>query len=162
DPGAPAAPAADDPERIAKKYGRSRDEMLAMMKRIEETGAKDGLELHLTTARSGNTFDAHRVLKLAADRGAEPAVMSRILRGHFTENALVSDREVLVRLASEAGLPADEVRDVLASDRYEDAVRADESEARSLGIGGVPFFVFAGKYAVSGAQAVPVMLRALE
>jgi predicted DsbA family dithiol-disulfide isomerase len=162
DRGAPAVPAVDDPTRIAQKYGRTRAEMLTMMQRVEQTAAQDGLELHLATARSGNTFDAHRVLKLAGERGAQGAVQQRLLRGHFTENALISDRAVLVRLASEAGLDADEVSAVLASDRYADAVREDERTAQSLGISGVPFFLFAGKYAVSGAQPVPVMLRTLE
>jgi predicted DsbA family dithiol-disulfide isomerase len=67
-----------------------------------------------------------------------------------------------VKLAAEAGLDAEEVRATLASDRFAAEVRDDENAARSLGINGVPFFVFGGKYAVSGAQPAAVMLRALE
>ena len=129
---------------------------------MEDTAAKDGLELHLTTARTGNTFDAHRVLYLAADRGLERAVYDRFLRGYMTEGEAIGNREVLVKLASEAGLEATEVRAVFASDRYKSEVREDERAARSLGINGVPFFVFGGKYAVSGAQHAEVMLRGLE
>jgi predicted DsbA family dithiol-disulfide isomerase len=162
DPDAPAVHGIDDVTRIARKYGRTHDQALAMMQNLEQTAAKEGLELHLPTARSGNTFGAHRVLQLATERGVHAAVMARLLRGHFTENEPIGEREVLVRLASEAGLDADEVRAVLASDRYADEVREEERAAQSLGINGVPFFVFAGKYAVSGAQPVHVMRQALD
>jgi predicted DsbA family dithiol-disulfide isomerase len=162
DPGAPAVQSGDNASRLARKYGRTRDEALAMMRHVEGVAAKDGLELQLTTARSGNTFDAHRVIRLAAEHGLQGAVKERLLRGYMTENEAIGEREVLVKLAAEAGLDAEEVRATLASDRFGAEVRDDEGAARSLGINGVPFFVFGGKYAVSGAQPAPVMLRALE
>jgi predicted DsbA family dithiol-disulfide isomerase len=162
DPRAPAVQTDDNASRLARKYGRTRDDALAMMRHVEEVAAKDGLELRLTTARTGNTFDAHRVIHMAAERGLQGAVKERFLRGYMTENEAIGDREVLVRLAAEAGLAADEVRAALASDRFAAEVRDDENAARSLGINGVPFFVFGGKYAVSGAQPAHVMLGALE
>ena len=129
---------------------------------MADTAAKDGLDFHLLHARSGNTFDGHRVLHLAAERGVQGAVKERFLRGYMTEGQAIGDHEVLVRLASEAGLDAEEVRAVLASDRYASDVREEEDAARSLGITGVPFFVLGGKYAVSGAQPAELLLRALE
>jgi predicted DsbA family dithiol-disulfide isomerase len=162
DPSSPAVQPGDNASRLARKYGRTRDEALAMMRHVEDIAAKDGLELHLTTARSGNTFDAHRVIHLAAEHSRQGAVKERFLRGYMTEGEAIGEREVLVKLAADAGLDPDEVRAALASDRYAAEVRDEENAARSLGINGVPFFVFGGKYAVSGAQPAPVMLRALE
>jgi predicted DsbA family dithiol-disulfide isomerase len=162
DSSAPAVHEGDNAARLGKKYGRTHAEARAMMRQVEETAAKDGLELHLATARSGNTFDAHRVIHLARERGIQDAVKARLLRGYMTEGEAIGQREVLVRLASEAGLDAEEVRDMLASDRYAADVRKDEQAARSMGVNGVPFFVIGGKYAVSGAQPASVMTRALE
>jgi predicted DsbA family dithiol-disulfide isomerase len=165
DPRAPAgypAEQGDNAARLGEKYGRSRAEALAMMRNVEQTAAKDGLDLRLTTARTGNTFDAHRVLKLAADHGLQGAVKERLMRGYMTEGEAIGEREVLVKLASEAGLDANEVREALAGDRYASEVRDEERGARTLGINGVPFFVFGGKYAVSGAQPSQVLLGALE
>jgi len=68
---------------------------------------------------------------------------------------------VLARLAAEVGLEADEVRRVLGSDAFAHEVRADEEEARRLGIRGVPFFVFDGRHAVSGAHPADALLAAL-
>ena len=84
------------------------------------------------------------------------------MRAYFTEGEHVDDHETLVRLATEAGLDADEARAVLSSDEYADAVREDEELARRIGINGVPFFVLGRRYGVSGAQTADVLLEALE
>jgi predicted DsbA family dithiol-disulfide isomerase len=162
DPRAPKVQEGDNAARLAAKYGRSRGEALAMMKGVEDTAAKDGLELHLTTSRSGNTFDGHRVLHLAAERGVQSAVKERLMSGYMKDGEAIGEHEVLVKLASEAGLDPAEVRAVLGSDRYAKEVREDEQAARSLGVTGVPFFVIAKKYALSGAQPAAVMAKALE
>jgi len=162
DPGAPRARSESPVERLSQKYGRTRAQAQAMMAQLARTAAGDGLELHLETARSGNTFDAHRVLHLAAERGAQDAVKERLLRGYMTEGEAIGEPEVLARLAAEAGLDADEVRAVLASDRYAGDVREEEEAARALGITGVPFFVLGGKIGVSGAQPSDVLLAALQ
>jgi len=162
DPKAPKLQEGDNATRLGQKYGRSRAEALAMMKNVEDTAAKDGLEFHLTTARSGNTFDGHRLIHLAGERGVQGAVKERLLRGYMTDGEAIGDHEVLVKLSVEAGLDEAEVRAVLKSDRYAKEVREDEQAARSLGVNGVPFFVLANKYAVSGAQPAEVMRRALD
>jgi predicted DsbA family dithiol-disulfide isomerase len=162
DPSAPAVQEGDNATRLARKYGRTREQAVAMMQQVAETAARDGLDFDLVNARSGNTFDAHRVIHLAAEHGVQGAVKERLLRGYMTERLAIGDRDVLVRLASEAGLDAEEVRAMLASDRFAREVREDEDLARKLGISGVPFFVLGGAIGVSGAQPEEVMLRALE
>ncbi len=149
-------------ERIAKKYGTSVAQAEAMTQRLVAAGAEDGLELRFDKIRSGNTFDAHRVVHLALEKGLQDAVKERFLRGYFTEGEAIGEPAVLVRLAADAGLDADEVAGVLAGDAHADAVRQDEAEAREIGIQGVPFFVLGGRYAVSGAQPVDGLLGALE
>jgi predicted DsbA family dithiol-disulfide isomerase len=162
DPGAPRVRELSPVEHLSRKYGRTKEQALAMMGQLAETAAADGLDLHLETARSGNTFDAHRVLHLAAERGVQDAVKERFFRGYMTDGEAIGEPEVLVRLAAEAGLDAREVGDVLASDRYASDVRGEEEVARKLGISGVPFFVLGGQIGVSGAQPSDVLLAALQ
>jgi predicted DsbA family dithiol-disulfide isomerase len=163
DPSAPAERPTDVgyAERLAKKYGTSLTEAKGMLTRMTDVAAADGLDFHFEKIRPGNTFDAHRVLHLAGERGKQDAVKERYLRAYMTEGEPIGDRETLIRLAAEAGLDAEEVRATLASDAYTREVRADEDEARQLGINGVPFFVLASKLAVSGAQPAELLLRAL-
>jgi predicted DsbA family dithiol-disulfide isomerase len=129
---------------------------------MTKTAAAEGLEFHFEKAQSSNTFDAHRVLHLARERGKQERVKERLMRGYFSEGEPVGDHATLARLAADAGLDEQEVKDVLASDRYADAVRGDEAFAQELGISGVPFFVLAGRIGVSGAQTPDVLLGALE
>ncbi|HEY4118688.1 MAG TPA: DsbA family oxidoreductase, partial [Byssovorax sp.] len=121
-----------------------------------------GLDFHFERARPGNTFDAHRLIHLAGEHGKQDAMKERLLRAYMTEGAAIGDRGALVELAVEVGLDADEARAALSSERFSDEVRADEREAREIGIRGVPFFVFDGRLAVSGAQPAEVLLGALE
>jgi predicted DsbA family dithiol-disulfide isomerase len=140
----------------------TRAEAEAKHRQMTELAAEDGWEFHFDRARRGNTFDAHRLLHLAAERGVQEAVKERFFRGYFTEGEPIADHDTLVRLAAEAGLDADEARAVLASDRYADAVRADERQAAAYGITAVPFFVVDRTYGVAGAQPPDALLQVLE
>jgi predicted DsbA family dithiol-disulfide isomerase len=162
DPSAPATIDVDLVERLATKYGVSRAEAEAMNARVSGIAAEEGLAFRLDIAKPGNTFDAHRLLHLAAVHGRQGAVGERLIVGYQAEGQPIADHDTLTRLAVEGGLDEAEVRAVLASDRYADAVRADEAEARELGVRGVPFFVFDRRYAVSGAQPSDVLLEVLE
>lgn len=164
DPGAPRErdSSASYSERLAKKYGTSVAQADQMIARMTQVAAGDGLEFRFDHIRPGNTFDAHRLIHLGAVRGKQDAVKERLLRGYMTEGAAIGRPDVLLGLACEAGLDADEVSSLLASDLYADDVREDEREARELGITGVPFFVFAERLAVSGAQPRAVFEQALQ
>jgi predicted DsbA family dithiol-disulfide isomerase len=152
DPGAPRQREVDNATHLAEKYGRSRDEALAMQTRMAGIAAADGIEMRHDIARGGNTFDAHRLLHLAAERGVQDALKERFLRAYHSEGQPIGDPATLERLAVETGLDPAEVHDVLASDRYAAEVREDERTAAGLGIHGVPFFVVDRAYGASGAQ----------
>jgi predicted DsbA family dithiol-disulfide isomerase len=162
DPSAPTQIDGPPAERLASKYGISVEEAASSQAQLTAMAAAEGLEYHLDRTRGGNTFDAHRLLQLAADRGVQPDVKERLMRGYFTESEPVGDHETLVKLAAEAGLDADEARAALQSDAYAEAVREDEMLAQRIGIQGVPFFVLGRRFGVSGAQPAELMLEALQ
>ena len=161
DPSAPAEREGDYATHLAGKYGMSRDQARNMMDSMTGKGASVGLVLDFERARPGNTFDAHRLLHLASEKGLQEALKERLLRANFSEGAPVGNRETLVRLAAEVGLPADEAAAVLDSDAYAADVRADEELAMDLGISAVPFFVIDRKFGIPGAQPPDVILQAL-
>jgi predicted DsbA family dithiol-disulfide isomerase len=149
-------------DHLAAKYGVDVDRAQQMIDGMTATAAADGLELRFDRARPGSTFDAHRLLHLAAEVGLQGAVKERLLRAVFTEGEPIGDAETLVRLVAEVGVDAERARTVLAAGTYADAVRADEDEARQLRITGVPFFAVDRTYGVSGAQPAEVLLQVLE
>jgi predicted DsbA family dithiol-disulfide isomerase len=138
----------------------------AALERFEHRDEVDvvwrSFELHPEAPGAANTFDAHRLLQLAAEHGRQGELEERLLRAHLDEREPVGDPAILARLAGEAGLPADEVRDVLAGDRYAEAVRADEQLAKAVEITVVPFFAVDRDLAVSGAQTPDVLLELLQ
>ena len=146
---------------LAAKYGVPIEQAREMERHMTEVAASEGLSFRFDIARDGNTFDAHRVLHLAASHGLQDAVKERLLRAYQGEGELMSDHAALERLSAEAGLPAGEVRSTLAGDRFADEVRADEATARSLGISAVPFFVIDRQFGASGAQPPEVLLDLL-
>ncbi|HWD82912.1 MAG TPA: DsbA family oxidoreductase [Kribbella sp.] len=163
----------DDPRdlatRLGEKYGRGREWGLQANAHVTEVAAEVGLEYHLDQAKPANTVDAHRVLHLArelAEAGEVPAdtqgrLKERLLKAYFTDGLPVGDHATLTELATEAGLPAERVREVLAGSEYADDVAADQAQALAYGANGVPFFVIDEKYGVSGAQPVEVFQEAL-
>ena len=161
DPTAEAAGAGSLPDRLAKKYGMSREQAVASQHSLAANAATVGLDFQWERAQPGNTFDAHRLIHFAGGADLAGEAKERLLRACFTEGRAIGDRATLVELAGEVGLDPAAVRQVLESDDYADAVRADEAQARAYGINGVPFFVLDEKYGISGAQPAEVFTQAL-
>jgi predicted DsbA family dithiol-disulfide isomerase len=157
DPAAPAERPRSGAEHLAEKYRTSLDDARAMHDRMTAVAATEGLDFDFERARGGNTFDAHRLLHLAAEHGAQDAMKERLMRAYLTEGELMSDAATLERLAGEVGLPAAEVRELLAGDRFAAEVREDERTGAALGITGVPFFVVDRAFGASGAQPPEVL-----
>ena len=161
DPDAPSERTGDRAEHLASKYGMSLEQARQAEQQMTQTAAADGLEFRFDVARSGNTFDAHRLVHLAHAHGLQDAMKERLLLAYFTEGELVSDHATLVRLAAEVGVPEDEAREVLAGDRYADEVRDDEQLAGRFGISAVPTFVVDRSLGASGAHPPEAMLDLL-
>lgn len=162
DPQAPRVSSGNLNAVLSKKLGISPERAAAMHSQVTALAAEEGLDYHFDRAQHGNTFDAHRLIHFAQTHGLQAIAKERLLQAYFTEGRAISDRETLVSLGVEIGLPADAVRDMLLSDSYADAVRADERRAQQLGISGVPFYVIDGAYGVSGAQPAATFLDVLE
>lgn len=149
-------------ERIAEKYGTTLEQAKEMNRNIGEQASLTGLDFHFEDMKPTNTMDAHRLTKFAETKGVAADLTERLLNAYFTESRHIGDPATLFELAEEAGLHREETKEVLESEAFLDAVRADEEEARSIGVQGVPFFVINRKYAISGAQPSEVFTNALQ
>ncbi|MEA2704941.1 MAG: hypothetical protein QOD63_2886 [Actinomycetota bacterium] len=162
DPSAPRTREGHYVTRLATKYRIPVGEAEAMIDRMTRTGDDAGVDMRFDLARPGNTFDAHRLLHLAADHGIQGRLKERLMAATFSEGQPIGERDTLVRLAAEVGLDEEDARGVLASDAYAADVRADERQAHAFGIDAVPFFVLDRRIGVPGAQPADVLLAALE
>jgi predicted DsbA family dithiol-disulfide isomerase len=158
---APHERTGDRAEHLAKKYGMTVAQAREAEQRLTDAAAGEGLGFRFDMARSGNTFDAHRLVHLAEEHDLQDAMKERLLQAYFTEGELMSDHDTLVRLAVEVGLDEQEVREMLVGDRFAQEVRDDERTAGELGIGAVPTFVVDRKLGTSGAQPPEALLQLL-
>ncbi|HEY8584342.1 MAG TPA: DsbA family oxidoreductase [Capillimicrobium sp.] len=145
------------PEGVdAEPYFRAKfgsDEQIAeMRRRVSGIAAGDGLDLNFAAQRRApNTLLAHRAVKLAPD---QDAAIEALFKAHFTDGEDIGDRDTVLRLVPGV--------DPAALDRGDgaEAVANDLEAAAEIGVGGVPFFVAAGRVALSGAHE-PALLRKL-
>jgi len=128
---------------------------------LKDAAAREGLTYNPATAAPVDTFDAHRMLHLAADYGVGGAAVKRIQEAYFAEGMAIGDPDVLATLVAEVGVDLDEADSVAHGDAFADAVLEDRARAARLGVGGVPFFLFDERYAVSGAQSARWLLAAM-
>lgn len=162
DPSAPKVQDGDYLQRLADKYGTSRDQAKQMVDQMTERGRSVGVEMDFDRARPGNSFDAHRLLHLAHEHGVQDALKQRLFHAYLAEGVAIGDPEALVPLAVEVGLDEAQVREVLEGEAYAPQVRGEEQLAMQLGIRAVPFFVLDQRVAVQGAQPPEVLLQALQ
>lgn len=138
----------DIAEHLTQKYGSSPQQQAATREMIRQRGAEVGFEFRPQGRdRIYNTFDAHRLLHWAKPQGRQLELKRALFAANFSDNANISDREVLVATAARAGLDADAAREVLDSGQYATEVRAAEEHWR---VRVVPSIVINGEYLITG------------
>lgn len=162
DPNTPEKHSTSNTERLAKKYGRSYAEIQEMERNVAKLAASEGIDFQWQKANSGNTFNAHRIIHLAQEKGLGNAAKEALFHAYMTEGEYIGEREVVEKIAQRIGLDIQEVKSVLDTDQFANAVRQDEELAKQLQITAVPFFVFDQKLAISGAQPREVFLQAIQ
>lgn len=160
DPSIPAT-GVDRAQYMANKFG-SAERVAAMHERLREAGAAEGIAFRFDAiARSPNTLDAHRLVRWAGIEGVQDGVVERLFAIYFLEGGDIGDPDVLARAAADAGMDAEVVRRLLATDADRAETAAEAENARQMGVTGVPCFILAGRYAVEGAQPAEVLADAI-
>ncbi|TXD37500.1 DsbA family oxidoreductase [Lujinxingia vulgaris] len=162
DPNAPQQRTEPMVEHLAKKYGMSVARAREIQAQVSDAAGEEGLSFDLDAAKSGNTFNAHRLIHLAQNKGLGDAMKERFLEAYFTEGKPIGDPDMLIALAEEVGLSRGEAERALHDEATSRAVRDDEALASELGIRGVPFFVIDRRVGISGAQPPATFLQVLE
>ncbi|MDH2414119.1 DsbA family oxidoreductase [Nocardioides sp. CER19] len=162
DPTAPTVATETTQAMLAERYGVSRAEAAQMQARVTELAAAEGMTWRHDETVHANTLDAHRLLHLAKEVGRQTELKEALLDANFAGARNMADHDVLREIAVGAGLPAERVDAVLASEEFAADVRADVDQARAYGANGVPFFVVDQKYGVSGAQPTELFGQLLD
>jgi predicted DsbA family dithiol-disulfide isomerase len=147
-------------EYIARKFGARGK---GVNERVVMAGRQVGIPFAYEKMKvQPNTLNTHRLMHFAGRAGRQDELAEELFRAHFTEGAVLADRETLADIAARAGLDRKAAADYLASDEDTALIEQADVEARSAGIGGVPFFIFNRKIGLSGAQDPETLLEAME
>ncbi len=152
----------DITEHLVQKYGSTPEQLQRNQETIRARGAELGFTFEMgKRSRVYNTFDAHRLLHWAELEGRQRELKRALFTAYFTEGRNPSDREVLIDVATQAGLDAVRAREVLESGRYADEVREREQFYGQQGIRAVPSVIVDDRYLIQGGQPVEVFEQAL-
>lgn len=151
---------ADLREHLRKKYGMNPESMFG---RVESAARESGIPLDFSKVRrSVRTTSAHALLDAALPKGTQRALKAALLDAYFLDGIDVGNEDELVKIASKHGFSEDEARAAVRDESRLARVRAEAAAASRQGINGVPFFVFGGKLAFSGAQPVDTFLKVID
>jgi predicted DsbA family dithiol-disulfide isomerase len=146
---------------LTTKFG-SVDAYKGIAGRVVAAAGEEGLTYRPDLVkRQPNTIDCHRLIHWADASGKAAEMKQRLMELYFRDGGDLTDTEVLIKAAADVGLDADDVRARLATDEDVERISSQAQEASDKGISGVPTFVFAQKYAVSGAQPAEMLARAI-
>ena len=162
DPSYIASPEDNMVEHLAEKYRKDTDWAQEMLDNMTQNAKNSGLDFHFEKAVMANSFHAHRLLHLAKKYNLANDLEELLFKAYLTDGKNINDLDTLKALGLEVGLNAESIDEVLHSNAYANEVQQDINEAQSVGVQGVPFFVFDNKYAVSGAQHVETFVKTLE
>lgn len=149
-------------ETFAKGHRMSVDKAKERFAMFQQQAKTVGLTYNYDIIQMTNSFDAHRLAKWANQYNKEYDLTGRLMKAYFTDGRNIADIDTLVELAEEMGLNGNEARRVLDNGEFADQVKSEITEARQIGVQGVPFFVLNRKYGVSGAQPVEYFTAVLE
>ena len=154
DPGAAKTVQSDTAQRFALKYGLPLEQAKAQIAHISALGREAGIDFRYAETQYTNTFDAHRLMKLAlSTRDTDLAAKTNelLFAAYFTKNLKLAEESTLLEVGEEAGLPKERILAMLHSDEFAAEVRADERAAAERGVRGVPFFIFPDGMTIPGA-----------
>ena len=149
-------------EHLSEAKGISKSQAEGMQQHVATIAKEVGLDFNSRNTIVANSFNAHRLIQLAKTKGLGNEVEEALFKAYFVEGKNIDDKETLLKTGVSIGLDESEVKEIFSSDAFEKEVRQDETQAQSIGINGVPFFVLNNKYAVSGAQSPETFLDVLE
>lgn len=149
-------------EHLVEKYRKDSDWAQNMLDNMTQNAKTAGLDFQFKKAILANSHNAHRLLHLAKKHHLADELKESLLKAYLTDGKDLNDLNTLSELGIQTGLEASAVAQVLNSNDFSQDVKQDIQEANSIGVQGVPFFVFENKYAISGAQPTTAFLQTLE
>jgi predicted DsbA family dithiol-disulfide isomerase len=147
---------------LKTKFGDS-PRVQSMGEAIRTEGSREGISFAFEKIdRSPNTLNSHRLIRWAASAGRQDEVVERLFGAYFVEGRDIGNKAILVEVASDSGLDAKLVAELLDEDADKVLIEREDALAHEMGISGVPTFIFDNRYMLSGAREPEVLVRVID
>ena len=145
---------------LTNKFGAER--LATLHDPLIQAGLADGVPYNFEAiTRTPNTLDAHRLIRWSHTTGLQNEMAERLFMAYWSEGKDIGDHKVLAAEAGAIGINAGQIAELLDSDQDVDNVKAEIAHATTIGVTGVPTFIFAQSYALVGAQSADVLADAI-
>jgi len=152
----------DRKEYMRAKFGDG-ERLRGVSEALRQAGESVGIAFDFEAqTRRPDTLDSHRLIRWAGSAGVQQDVAERLFRAYFEEGKDIGAREVLLAIAREAGMDTELVAELLAKDADRALIEREDEMAHRVGISGVPTFIFANRYAISGAQDPATLVKVID
>lgn len=162
DPNAPKESNENTIEHLAKKYRVSLSDAENMVNNVVQHANRVGLNMRFDLVKQTNTFDAHRMTKLAKTLNLENELSNNLYKAYFENGKNLADIEILSELGKLSGIENDLLEEMLNSTLFELEVKRDFEEANRKNIHAVPYFLVDEKRSIKGAQSLDTFIQALQ
>ena len=149
-------------EYLSEIKGFPMPQIMQMHENLIQSGKNAGVEFNFDDVKVSNSFKSQMLVQLAKEKGKANEMEELLFEAYFKLGKDIDDVAVLCSIGKEIGLTNEEVGNAVHSPEIAKLVKNDIFAANSLGIKGVPFFIFNEKYGVSGAQPTDLFSEVLE
>jgi predicted DsbA family dithiol-disulfide isomerase len=147
---------------LAAKFGDNPNRH-AMVEALETAGRSEDIAFDFDAiARTPNTLDSHRLIRWAGGAGLQNEIVERLFTAYFENGRDIGNRDILIEIASDAGMDSALVADLLDQDTDREVIEREDALAHRMGISGVPTFIFENKYLISGAQEAETIAQVMD
>ena len=146
---------------LANFKGMPKAQVEQMLESVRNVATEVGLNYDFNALQHTRTFKAHEAIHFAKLNGKQEEMVELLYSAYFEKGKHLGRVDELVAIGAQIGLNAEAMKAALENADFAEDVTADINQARSLGIKGVPFFVFNYRYGVSGAQPPEIFAQVL-
>jgi len=147
---------------LKAKFGSS-ERAKDIYRAVDQASVCEKLDLQLDDIkRMPNSLQSHRLLHYARRHDKQDVVAENLFQSYFFYGIDIGSIAHLIKIAAESGLDGEDVRSYMESSEDIELVRGHDLQSRKLGVSGVPCFIIAEEYAISGAQESEVFLQVFD
>ena len=147
---------------LKAKFGSS-ERAKNIYRAVDQASVGEKLDLQLDDIkRMPNSLQSHRLLHYARRHDKQDVVAENLFQSYFFYGIDIGSIAHLIKIAAESGLDGEDVRSYMESSEDIELVRGHDLQSRKLGVSGVPCFIIAEEYAISGAQESEVFLQVFD